>query len=36
MRDRIAAVGGELEIISAPGRGSRIRAIVPDRGAPTG
>jgi signal transduction histidine kinase len=36
MRDRIAAVGGELEIISAPGQGSRIRAIVPDRGGPTG
>jgi signal transduction histidine kinase len=36
MRDRIAAVGGELEITSAPGQGSRIRAIVPDRGGPTG
>jgi PAS domain S-box-containing protein len=36
MRDRIAAVGGELEIISAPGQGSRIRGIVPHRGAPTG
>jgi PAS domain S-box-containing protein len=36
MHDRIAAVGGELETISAPGRGSRIRGIVPNRGAPTG
>ena len=36
MRDRIAAVGGELEIISAPGQGSRIRGIIPHRGAPTG
>jgi PAS domain S-box-containing protein len=36
MRDRIAAVGGELETISAPGRGSRIRGIVPHRGAPGG
>jgi PAS domain S-box-containing protein len=35
MRDRIAAVGGELKIISAPGRGSRIRGIVPHRGAAT-
>jgi PAS domain S-box-containing protein len=35
MRDRIAAVGGELEIISAPGHGLRIRGIVPHRGAPT-
>jgi PAS domain S-box-containing protein len=35
MRDRIAAVGGEIEIISAPGHGLRIRAIVPHRGAPT-
>jgi PAS domain S-box-containing protein len=36
MRDRIAAVGGELEIISAPGQGARIRGIVPHRGAQTG
>ena len=36
MRDRIAAVGGELEIVSAPGQGSRIRGIIPHRGAPTG
>jgi hypothetical protein len=30
MRDRIAAVDGALEIIPAPGQGSRIGAIVPD------
>jgi hypothetical protein len=29
MRDRIAAVGGELEIVSAPGGGSSIRGRVP-------
>ena len=29
MRDRIAAVGGELETITAPGQGTRIRATVP-------
>jgi signal transduction histidine kinase len=36
MRDRIAAVGGELDTISAPGQGTRIRGIVPHRGPPTG
>jgi signal transduction histidine kinase len=36
MRDRIAAVGGELQTISAPGQGSRIRGIVPHCGAPPG
>jgi PAS domain S-box-containing protein len=36
MRDRIAAVGGELEIISAIGHGARIRGMVPRHGAPTG
>jgi PAS domain S-box-containing protein len=36
MRDRIAAVGGELHTISTAGQGARIRAIVPHRGAPTG
>jgi PAS domain S-box-containing protein len=36
MRDRIAAVGGELETISAPGQGSRIRGYVPHSGVPTG
>ena len=30
MRDRIGAVSGELEIISTPGRGTTIRATVPD------
>ncbi|MEY2532529.1 MAG: hypothetical protein QOF29_439 [bacterium] len=29
MRDRVGAVGGELEIISAPGQGTRVRATVP-------
>jgi len=29
MRDRIAAVGGELEITSAPGHGTTIRGSVP-------
>jgi PAS domain S-box-containing protein len=36
MRDRIAAVGGDLQTISAPAHGTRIRAIVPHRGAPIG
>jgi signal transduction histidine kinase len=30
MRDRIGAVGGELEILSAPGRGTSVRGTVPD------
>jgi signal transduction histidine kinase len=30
MRDRIAAVDGELEIVSAPGRGTSLRGAVPD------
>jgi signal transduction histidine kinase len=30
MRDRIGAVSGELEIISAPGRGTSVRGTVPD------
>jgi signal transduction histidine kinase len=30
MRDRIGAVGGELEIVSSPGAGTRVRATVPD------
>jgi len=29
MRDRIGAVGGELEIVSAPGRGTTVRGTVP-------
>ena len=32
MRDRIGAVSGELEITSTPGRGTTIRATVPDSG----
>jgi signal transduction histidine kinase len=31
MRDRIGAVSGELEITSTSGRGTTIRATVPDR-----
>jgi len=34
MNDRLAAVGGELAIISAPHQGSRIRGRVPDRAKP--
>jgi signal transduction histidine kinase len=29
MRDRIEAIGGRLTIESAPGRGTRILALVP-------
>ena len=32
MRDRIGAVGGELEIHSRPGRGTIVRGVVPDVG----
>ena len=35
MRDRIAAIGGELEIISAPGQGARVRGIVPKSATPS-
>lgn len=31
LRDRIAAVGGTLEVRSAPGSGTRLTAIVPTR-----
>ena len=31
MRDRIGAVGGELEVISSPGGGTTIRGAIPDR-----
>jgi signal transduction histidine kinase len=31
MRDRIGAVGGELEVLSSPGGGTTIRGAVPDR-----
>ena len=30
MRDRIGAVGGELEIVSAPGLGTTVRGTIPD------
>ena len=29
MRDRIRAIGGELEIISSPGRGTAVRGTIP-------
>ena len=36
MRDRLAAVGGRLHIISSPGRGTRVRAVIPlAAGAPS-
>jgi len=30
MKDRIGVVGGELEIVSSPGAGTRVRGTVPD------
>ena len=32
MQDRIGAAGGDLEILSSPGRGTTIRGTVPDGG----
>jgi signal transduction histidine kinase len=32
MRDRVAAVGGQLEISSAPGEGTTVRGAIPDAG----
>ena len=32
MRDRVGAVGGELEIVSSPGRGTTVRGNDPDDG----
>jgi len=29
MRDRLGAIGGELEVDTAPGAGTRIRGVVP-------
>jgi signal transduction histidine kinase len=29
MRERVALLGGELQIASAPGRGSTVRATIP-------
>ena len=31
MRDRVDSVGGTLEFGSAPGRGTRVRAVIPAR-----
>jgi signal transduction histidine kinase len=33
MRDRLAAVNGELTITSSPGRGTRVSAVIPLRAA---
>ena len=33
MRDRIGAVGGELQVVSSPGRGTSVRGTIPDVGA---
>jgi signal transduction histidine kinase len=33
MRDRLAAVSGELEITSSPGRGTRVTAVIPLNGS---
>ena len=30
MRDRVGAVGGELEIVSSPGRGTTVRGTIPE------
>jgi signal transduction histidine kinase len=30
MQDRIGAVGGDLEIVSSPGRGTTVRGTVPE------
>jgi signal transduction histidine kinase len=35
MRDRIGAVGGDLEISSSPGRGTRVSGSVPDEQEPS-
>jgi signal transduction histidine kinase len=35
MRDRIGAVGGELEIVSAPGAGTRVRGTIPTGSGPS-
>ena len=35
MRDRVSALGGELEIASVPGVGTRVRGRLPDRGRRT-
>ena len=34
MRDRVGAVGGELEIVSSPGRGTTVRGTIPDAVTP--
>ncbi len=34
MRDRVGAVGGELEIVSSPGRGTTVRGTIPEAVTP--
>ena len=34
MRDRVGAVGGELEIVASPGRGTTVRGTIPDAVTP--
>jgi signal transduction histidine kinase len=36
MRDRLGAIGGSLEVTSAPGSGATIRGIVPASPVGTG
>ena len=33
MRDRIGAVGGDLKIMSSPGRGMSVQGMIPDVGS---
>jgi len=33
IRDRVGALGGELQLVSAPGEGTHIRGTVPDIGS---
>jgi signal transduction histidine kinase len=35
MRERIEAIGGTFEIVSAPGRGTTVRAAIPPPGIPS-
>jgi signal transduction histidine kinase len=33
MRDRISAVGGDIDVVSAPGAGTLVRGVVPREAA---
>jgi signal transduction histidine kinase len=35
LRDRVAAFGGEFELVSPPGGGTTVRATIPLDGAPS-